>query len=100
MSRPNEFSPATQQLALARQRFRCASCGTQIAGLGESGRAIHAFGESAQAHHMLPIRMGGRDAVDNCVILCGSCHYSAHEGGNYRGGSVAGRKTDFPHFSG
>ncbi|HSB13597.1 MAG TPA: HNH endonuclease signature motif containing protein [Bryobacteraceae bacterium] len=100
MARPNEFSLATQQLALARQKFRCASCGTHISGLGQAGRADHRYGEGAQAHHVRHVKLGGRDSLDNCVILCQACHYSAHEGGNYRFGTVTGRETDYPYFRG
>ena len=100
MPRPNEFSGSTRQLALARQRFRCASCGTHIFRLGDGGRAEHKYGEGAQAHHLRHIKLLGSDSVDNCVILCQSCHYSAHEGGNYRFGTVVGHESDYPHFRG
>ena len=33
-------------------------------------------------------------------MLCWSCHYSVHEGGNYRHGTVIGEPDDFPHFNG
>ena len=101
--RPGEFTLATQRLALARQRNKCASCGTPIFGLGQAGQTAHRFGEGAQAHHVRHIKFGGTeplDNVDNCVVLCQACHYSAHEGGHYRFGTVAGRKQDFPHFNG
>lgn len=100
MTRPNEFSPSTQQLAWARQKFRCASCGTRIFHLGQAGRAHHRFGEGARAHHVQHIKLGGSDSADNCVILCEACHYSAHEGGNYRFGTAVGRAKDYPHFNG
>ena len=100
MNRPNEFSRTTQQLALGRQKFRCGSCGTPIAQLGNAERAQHRYGEGAQGHHVRHIKCGGSDSVTNCVILCQSCHYSAHEGGNYRFGKVIGRKIDYPHFNG
>ena len=100
MARPNEFSLATQRGALARQTFRCGSCGTRISALGTAGRGDHKYGEGAQAHHLRHIKFGGSDAVTNCVILCQSCHYSAHEGGNYRFGTVVGRESDYPHFRG
>ncbi len=100
MDRPNEFSVMTQLQALMRQKNRCASCGTAIHGLGNSGRGAHEFGEGAQAHHVTHVKFGGHASVDNCVILCQSCHYSAHEGGNYRFGAVVGRQSDFPHFNG
>lgn len=100
MSRPNEFSRATQELALVRQGHLCASCGTPIFGLGDAGRASHAYGEGAQAHHIRHVKFGGTDSVDNCVVICQSCHYSAHEGGNYRYGTVIGERSDFPYFNG
>jgi 5-methylcytosine-specific restriction endonuclease McrA len=100
MNRPNEFSWLTQQRALARQKNRCASCGTHIFRLGDAGAAEHEFGEGARAHHKIHIKFGGTDSVDNCVILCQSCHYSVHEGGNFRFGSVVGRESDYPHFRG
>src|SRR2546422_2669898 len=31
--------------------------------------------------HIQHVKVGGSDSVDNCVIICQSCHYSAHEGG-------------------
>jgi 5-methylcytosine-specific restriction endonuclease McrA len=100
MSRPGEFSQGTRQEALLRQKNHCASCGMPIFGLGNSGQGDHKFGEGAQAHHVIHIKSGGTAAVDNCVILCKSCHYSAHEGGNYRFGNVVGKRSAFPHFNG
>ncbi|MCA1811266.1 MAG: HNH endonuclease [Halobacteriales archaeon] len=98
--RPNEFSRKTQQLALARQGNRCASCGTGITQLGNAGRAEHQFGEAVHAHHIQHVKLGGSNSLDNCVILCQSCHYSAHEGGNYRFSTLIGHASDFPHFRG
>lgn len=100
MPRPNEFSRRTQELALARQGGRCASCGTEIFALGTAGQSEHKYGEGAQAHHLRHVKFDGSNSVDNCVILCQSCHYSAHEGGNYRFGTVIGREGDYPHFRG
>ena len=100
MPRPNEFAPTTQHRALTRQKNKCAMCGTRIAALGNAGREEHAYGEGAQAHHVKHVKFGGTAALSNCVILCTSCHYSAHEGGNYRFGTVIGRRADFEHFDG
>jgi 5-methylcytosine-specific restriction endonuclease McrA len=100
MKRPNSFSKATQQLALARQNFMCASCGTKIVALGNAGRSVHEFGESARAHHVLHVKLGGLASVDNCAILCEACHYCVHEGGKYRFGTVAGCTDDYPHYRG
>jgi 5-methylcytosine-specific restriction endonuclease McrA len=98
--RPNEFSERTKQLALTRQKFRCASCGASITALGLGGRSAHRFGEGAHAHHVRHVKLGGTASVDNCVILCQSCHYSVHEGGNYRFGTLIGRPSDYPHYRG
>lgn len=100
MERVNEFSASTKRQALERQKSRCASCGTTITALGRVGRSKHRFGEGVQAHHVLSIKSGGASAVENCVILCESCHYSAHEGGRYRSGTVEGIPEDYPHFNG
>ena len=99
MYRPNEFCVHTKEAALARQGNLCASCGTHIAALGNAGRSQHAYGEGARAHHVRHIKHGGSDTVDNCVILCESCHYCVHEGGNYRFGEEDGRSSDYTHFS-
>jgi hypothetical protein len=96
----SEFSISTQKAALKRQKNRCASCGEKITKLGNAGRGDHKFDEGVQAHHLKHCKLGGTNTVSNCVILCWSCHYSAHEGGNYRGGTVIGRPKDFPHFNG
>ncbi len=83
-----------------RQKFCCASCGSRITQLGEAGRAEHPFGEIAHAHHVRHAKFGGTNLLENCVILCESCHYCAHEGGNYRHGTVVGSQEDYPHFHG
>jgi 5-methylcytosine-specific restriction endonuclease McrA len=95
-----DFSRRTQQLALARQKHRCGSCGSRISCLGESGRADHPFGEIAHAHHLRHAKLGGLDTLDNCVIICQACHYSVHEGGNYRYSQIMGQLEDFPYFNG
>lgn len=94
------FSRKTQELALLRQENLCGSCGTEIFGLGEAGRARHRFGESVHAHHIKHAKLGGTNDADNCVMLCWSCHYSVHEGGNYQRGTAVGTPDDFPHFRG
>ena len=100
MSRANEFLLSTKQLALTRQKNKCASCGTPIVALGNAGRTEHRFGEGAQAHHIRHVKFDGSASVDNCVILCQSCHYSAHEGGNFRFGQVGGSGKDYPYLRG
>lgn len=63
------------------------------------------------AHHVVPNQVGKASnpehswiqGVDNCVVLCESCHYAAHEYGRYKAGAVPapdfypyshGRETD------
>ncbi len=100
MSRPNELSKTTQLAALWRQRFRCGSCGAAISDLGDAGRTSHDFGEGVDAHHVRHVQQEGDASVENCVILCWSCHYSAHEGGNYGSKRVKGSSRDYPYFEG
>ncbi len=99
-TRSQEFTRRTQELALLRQQRLCASCGTPIFKIGEAGRPQHKFSEGAQAHHVKHVKFGGTNHVDNCVVICQSCHYSVHEGGNYRFGTVEGTPSDFPHYYG
>jgi 5-methylcytosine-specific restriction endonuclease McrA len=88
------------ELALARQKYHCAACGARIHSLGELGRTDHRFGEAAHAHHVLHVKFGGDNSLQNCVIVCQACHYNAHEGGNFRYGTVQGQVKDFPHYQG
>ncbi|MCG7896107.1 MAG: HNH endonuclease signature motif containing protein [Candidatus Thiodiazotropha taylori] len=98
----SEFPIITKKQALSRQRNRCASCGTEIASLNQIGKRIHQYGEGAHAHHIKPCQHGGTNHLSNCVILCESCHYSAHEGGHYRNNSdyLVGKPSDYEHFHG
>ena len=100
MSRPGNFKRNTKELALRRQNNLCASCGTEILALGKAGRASHKYGEHAEAHHIKHVKFGGSNDLDNCVVICQSCHYSAHEGGDYRFGTVVGTPADFPYYQG
>lgn len=93
------FSISIQQAALRRQRHRCGSSGTRISQLGNAGRSDQEYGEGARAHHIVHAKFVGPNTLNNCVILCESCHYSAHEGGNYRYGRVCGAPCGFSHTS-
>lgn len=75
------FPASVQWLALGRQNFKCGSCGTMIHTPGKTGQSGHAFGESAEAHHIVPHSLGGGTNLENCVVLCRACHMSAHAGG-------------------
>lgn len=103
MPRPPEieFTTIVQSQALARQQKRCASCGETISQLGETGRMQNRFAEIGHAHHLRHASAGGTGDLFNCVILCQSCHYTVHEGGNYRFGTVRRSfPSDYPYFNG
>jgi 5-methylcytosine-specific restriction endonuclease McrA len=100
MERINEFSTTTKEQAFARQKNRCGSCGASINKLGFDSILRNKYGERAEAHHIEHIKYGGLSSVENCVIICQSCHYSLHEGGNYRYGTVIGKKKDYSYFKG
>jgi hypothetical protein len=89
-----EFTPSTKEGALKRQNGYCASCGTRIWKPGNAGAMWHKFGERAEAHHVRPVRANGTATVDNCVIVCRSCHYSAHQGGRWRDISIYEESAD------
>src|ERR1700712_3733971 len=78
------FPRPVQQMPLSRQRGKCASCGTPITAPGKTGAPNHAFGESAEGHHVIPHQLGGPLTEANCVVLCKSCHYSVHRGGHWK----------------
>lgn len=100
MKRKQNFPHGTKLKALERQQSLCAMCGTTIFQLGQEGKKRHKYGEIAHAHHIVPIKYGGNNDTHNCIILCEACHYIAHEGGNYRHGTVIGTISDFEHFYG
>lgn len=97
-----EFTTKTKQQALLRQKNRCASCGEPISSINQIGKVSHKYGEGAHAHHMKHCQHGGTNALSNCVILCEACHYSVHDGGNYRNSAkyLIGTRSDFAHFNG
>lgn len=100
MPRDEDFPRVVQQQALDRQGYVCASCGERIAFLGEKGRKENRFKEIGHGHHVRPIHSQGTADVSNCVVICQSCHYSAHEGGWYKkhDGAVVGRQSDYPYY--
>lgn len=107
------FPPSVQRKALERQNFKCASCETRISDIGERGKETHRFGERVEGHHVIPHKGGGPISEQNCVVLCRSCHYSAHQGGHWRDASIyddlaqlplteriAKVAAMYPHYSG
>ena len=90
------FPRPVQEAALSRQKGRCASCGSRISGLGRSGTEQHRFGESVEAHHVIPHKLGGPLTFENCVIICRACHLSAHQGGRFADVSIYNDLKNLP----
>jgi hypothetical protein len=82
------FPRHVQVTAWARQKSRCVMCGTHLVTIGAAGQAGHRFGERTEGLHVIPHQMGGPATVENCVVLCRSCHLSAHQGGRWRDVSI------------
>ena len=82
------FPRSIQEDALKRQRGGCASCGAKIYELGRAGAEQHRFGEGVEAHHVIPHILGGPITLENCVIICRSCHLNAHQGGRFGNVSI------------
>jgi 5-methylcytosine-specific restriction endonuclease McrA len=99
MSR-EEFPESVKQNALTRQNNKCGSCGEDIESLRQIGQISHKYGEGARAHHMRHCQMGGTNEESNCVILCEACHYSVHNGGDYRNKAsfLISSATDYDFF--
>ncbi len=44
----------------------------------DGGQCVLCGGRGAHIHHIVFRSQGGKDAADNLVTLCGSCHEKAH----------------------
>jgi 5-methylcytosine-specific restriction endonuclease McrA len=100
LSNSQKFLPGTKQQAWLRQDMKCAICGEEIYQLGKVASVTHKFGEHAEAHHMKHVKQGGSRMLENCVILCYSCHLNVHEGGRFRNKEeyLITTETDYPYF--
>ena len=84
MARHFEFTDKVRNDAFFRQNARCAVCRYSLKDQEEFG------------HHVIPDQSGDPEdkqdaflrSVDNCVMLCHTCHYVVHDSGHYRVGSV------------
>ena len=101
MGKRAEFTQKTMDEALYRQDNRCGSCGAYIHSFGKDSARGHAFGEWVEAHHIRHANAGGNASLQNCVIICKSCHYSAH-GSVFQDNSetMQGKPKDFPCYNG
>jgi len=70
------FNDNVKTQAYHRQNKRCGMCGEKIEG-------------DYDFHHILRKTDGGKDTLDNCVMLCHDCHYyDVHRGGTRKEFSI------------
>jgi hypothetical protein len=81
------FTQGTRLEARRRQRNRCGCCGESLEWLVE------------HAHHFQPRAQGGGGELDNCVVLCETCHHRVHQDGHFASGFVA-QQDYFPFWNG
>src|SRR5262245_7104676 len=84
MDRPFDFSRTIKRDASLRQNNKCAHCGDELTDLLD------------HAHHVVPNQTGNPAArqdnwlrsLENCVVLCDTCHTRVHQDGRFRTGAV------------
>ncbi len=68
MSRIGDFLIKSKRSAINRQNGVCAFCGVSLNTPFTKGNY------QGYAHHLQPIRHGGKDNINNCVYLCWGHH--------------------------
>jgi len=68
MARKNDFSYKTKRITIERQKGKCAFCGFSLDTPWTNGEY------KGFAHHLIPIKHGGSDSLENCVYLCWGHH--------------------------
>lgn len=66
----HEIRSIWRRLVKERDGHICRRCNTQISTLAKCG---------AHAHHIIPLREGGMDTIDNGATLCIPCHSRVHQ---------------------
>lgn len=69
-----------------RQKKRCGMCGDKIDGTYE-------------CHHIIRKADGGKDTLNNCVMLCYDCHRAGAHGWNYKNAFSLSSK-ELPYLNG
>jgi predicted restriction endonuclease len=73
MSRHNDFTIPIKKSAIRRQKGKCAFCGVTLKTPWTKGKY------EGCAHHLKPLRHGGKSTLSNCVYLCWGHHqYLGH----------------------
>lgn len=47
---------------------------------GEGCNNCHRTTEELYVHHLIPIKNGGSNSIDNLVLICETCHHYVHHG--------------------
>ncbi|MDO8650228.1 MAG: HNH endonuclease [Candidatus Berkelbacteria bacterium] len=55
--------PSLRAKVIQRDGGKCTNCGTQL---------------SLQAHHIIPLSLGGKNVMENLTTLCKDCHQNRH----------------------
>ncbi|MCB8924054.1 MAG: HNH endonuclease [Ardenticatenaceae bacterium] len=66
VSYPVKEQDQIRLLALRRDQYTCQHCQTKNVDL--------------QVHHVVPVKQGGQEQLDNLITLCHSCHHKIHHG--------------------
>ena len=66
------IDPAIRKAVMIRSAGRCVCC----------GRGGESYVDCLDCHHIVPVFLGGKDEVDNCAMLCITCHRMVHLYGN------------------
>ena len=87
--RPTRFWELIKSECFRRDNYTCRGCGKSEedlsflreseTGTGEqSPGTVRRSDYTLNAHHIIPVRMGGDNTLDNLITLCGKCHHKEH----------------------
>jgi hypothetical protein len=75
--RSKNMRPVKMEI-LAAYDVSCAICGWHTASTSANGMELHQRG--CEIHHIVPVREGGKDVFENCILLCPNHHKEADLG--------------------
>ncbi len=87
--RPSRFWELIKSECFRRDNYTCRGCGKSEeelsflreseTGTGElSNDTVRRSDYTLNAHHIIPVRMGGDNSPGNLITLCGKCHHKEH----------------------
>jgi hypothetical protein len=75
--RKQKLSSVRKEILLAYNSC-CVICGWKIIPKNCNGKYLHQSG--CDIHHIIPVREGGKDVFENCILLCPNHHKEADLG--------------------